>query len=677
MTYRKVKFILSLLTAVLIVWNVNAQSLHRQKVDSLWYLVNTLHDSDLFDIYIQLVSKYESIDLDSSRYCLEKAWIYAKKYDNLSQQAKVMLDYGQLASYESDYKKALKNYIQAFELYKKASDFKEMTNVYHEIGNLFWTQNNYLKAAEYYLKELSCSEKHNDLEGMARALLSIAFIYGESAEYDEELKFYKKALEIWKKIDDKHGINVTLVNIGNVYKEKHNIKLALQYYYHAFSYRQYENPRSLDILLYNFGDIYLEMDNIDSSAHYFYKALYNAQKFKNNYTLAYIHHGLARLYKKKSIPDSVYQHLTLALKSAWISGTPECRALIFKEFADYFAEKKNFKEAYRYERKTAELNDSMSVNEARQKIAAYEVEKVKSKLKMLEKETEIASLKTTKSRNQRNFLALVSLLTLLLLAFIFARYRFRRKTNLILEQKNAELETANNTKDKFFAIVAHDLKNHLVAFQNISQNLSENYEHLDDSRKQHLTTRLWHSSQTLYGMLENLLTWSLSQLNRIDFNPENTDVYSIANKVISELQLIASRKSIQINNNIKPDTLIYADINMIYTVLRNLIVNAIKFSPEHSVILLNSQFSNETILICIKDQGIGIHSDDLEKLFRIDVDHKTIGSSREKGTGLGLILCKEFVTKHHGKIWVESRENEGSIFCFSIPLKDENGKRNN
>ncbi len=167
-------------------------------------------------------------------------------------------------------------------------------------------------------------------------------------------------------------------------------------------------------------------------------------------------------------------------------------------------------------------------------------------------------------------------------------------------------------------------------------------------------------------LLENLLHWSRTQRGKMQFSPKEINLSDVINKIFNLLSMNAEKKEINLINEVDQKETIFADYDMLTAILRNLISNAIKFSFTNSFVRINSQRSEEYIEISIMDNGVGISPENIKKLFRIDIHHSTSGTSEEQGSGLGLILCREFVEKHNGKIWVESEINKGSTFKFTI-----------
>jgi len=255
---------------------------------------------------------------------------------------------------------------------------------------------------------------------------------------------------------------------------------------------------------------------------------------------------------------------------------------------------------------------------------------------------------------------------------LFRNIEKRKKAEKLVQEKTLQLETTNATKDKFFSIIAHDLKNPLGSFREMSAMLNDNYDSFDDGERKEILTMLKSSSENLYLLLENLLEWSRAQRGLIQFNPINFELNFIANNCVELLKLSADKKRIKLVNNVASDFNIYADPNLITTIIRNLISNAIKFTLNDGIIEVGADMLTDqnTVKVYVKDSGIGMEQEIIDKLFRIDVNITSKGTSGESGTGLGLILCKEFVEKHNGKIWVESKIGLGSTFNFTLPIAD-------
>jgi signal transduction histidine kinase/sensor domain CHASE-containing protein len=243
------------------------------------------------------------------------------------------------------------------------------------------------------------------------------------------------------------------------------------------------------------------------------------------------------------------------------------------------------------------------------------------------------------------------------------------KNNLMKSEK--ELKALNAMKDKFFSIIAHDLKNPIGAFKNSTELLYYNFSEFNEEDKFEFIENLKETSESLYSLLTNLLEWSRIQRGSIEPVLEQTNILFLINNTVSHLKTFANNKNISIENNIKNDTYCVCDPNMISTVFRNIISNAIKFTPESGLITINN-FSNVSgnqkyQVFTITDTGIGISENRIDKLFKIDSTMSSPGTNNEKGTGLGLILCKDFLKINNGKIEVKSQIGKGTTFSIFIP----------
>lgn len=240
-----------------------------------------------------------------------------------------------------------------------------------------------------------------------------------------------------------------------------------------------------------------------------------------------------------------------------------------------------------------------------------------------------------------------------------------------LIESERRLKELNNTKDKFFSIIAHDLRSpfsSIVGFSNIlaSQVKEQDYEGVEK-----FAEIIQQSSKRALDLLSNLLEWSRSQTGRIQFNPEFIEIGKLITEIAMLMGDVSRQKSIEISLKITRSFPVIADKAMISTVLRNLISNAIKFTNSGGTIIISAEHKGHDTIVSVNDDGVGIEKNDIAKLFQIDSASSTPGTQNERGTGLGLLLCKDFVEKHGGKIWVKSEKGVGSTFYFSLPMSSQ------
>jgi len=302
-------------------------------------------------------------------------------------------------------------------------------------------------------------------------------------------------------------------------------------------------------------------------------------------------------------------------------------------------------------------------------------------LNLLNKENEIKA-NEIEIKNHLSKLQLLGVFSFILLfsfsAFTFILLKKNKKQkiflaklnqkNQIINQKNAELASVNAQKDKFFSIIAHDLKSPFNSILGFSELLKDEARNLDIDTIVQYAGIINSSVLHTFGLLENLLEWARMQQGRIPFEPQKILFSSIVNKEFEGLKNNADQKNIELINKVSENLIITADENMVSTVLRNLVSNGIKFTPKGGEVMVEARVEDDNVKISVFDTGIGIEPETIKNLFKIETSFTTRGTENEKGTGLGLLLCKEFVEKHNGKVWVESEEGKGSCFNFTLHI---------
>ncbi|HET9569861.1 MAG TPA: HAMP domain-containing sensor histidine kinase [Bacteroidales bacterium] len=243
----------------------------------------------------------------------------------------------------------------------------------------------------------------------------------------------------------------------------------------------------------------------------------------------------------------------------------------------------------------------------------------------------------------------------------------RKKAEAEIKNKNEQLLKSLAEKSRFFSIIAHDLKSPFNGFLGLTQTMSERLPHLSNEELKQITTVLENSATNLYGLLNNLLQWASVEQGLIPFNPEDIKLLSMTEESIVTILEPAKNKELELTINIPKDLNVYTDKNMLQTVLRNFVSNAVKFTPKKGKINVSAiALDNRFVEVTVEDTGIGMSAEMVENLFRPDFQMNRVGTEGEPSTGLGLLLCKEFIEKQHGKIWVESEVGKGSTFHFTL-----------
>ncbi|HQQ13161.1 MAG TPA: HAMP domain-containing sensor histidine kinase [Bacteroidales bacterium] len=240
----------------------------------------------------------------------------------------------------------------------------------------------------------------------------------------------------------------------------------------------------------------------------------------------------------------------------------------------------------------------------------------------------------------------------------------------IILKKNIELNNLNQTKDKFISIIAHDLKSPFNSLLGLLQDMIRNFDEYDDDEKLNLLKGVSKSSFNTYNLLINLLDWTMAQRNGFQNKPEKVVVKDAVEKVFQFLETRAKQKNHRLESFVGDSIVAFVDPDILSNILINLVNNAIKFTPLGGHIAVRATIEENTVSICIEDNGIGIPQDKIHKLFDLDSDFKRVGTSDELGTGLGLVMVKDFVKTSNGTISVQSNEDKGSTFCVKLPVSE-------
>lgn len=651
----------------------------------LLQLKQTTSDTLKINLYIELGNNlsYEKP---------EKAIIYynqsiqiAKKHKNPNFIGKSYKAIGSFFYEKSDYEEALSNFKLAQIYFEKASNQRESGRAYMNIGNVYLSQNIDSKAYEYFLKALRIAEKTNYLKGISAAYNNIGLIYKERNDALKAIDYYNKSLKIATQINDKVGISSTLTNIGNVYADEKKFNLAIDYYNKSLKIdTEQQDKFGMVICFNNIGEIYLEQGLYTKAKQYYENGIDLAQEIGNKSMLAMLYLNLSNLNLKELQLEEAYDNAMLSFKYAKLTNEIKAQAQVYELFSEISVAQNNYKKAYEFQKLFKKFNDSVSSSDRLMKIKELDVIfDAENKNKELQNLTDNNRQNKIQITNQK--ILIYSFIFLIFIVFLFTAILFKQnqdkvKMNALLslksvqiEDKNKEileqhqnLEKLNDTKDKFFSIIGHDLKNPMNSIIGFSELLSDNYNKYDDEKRNKFINIIKESAHRSNELLENLLTWAQSQSNSIEFHPTKISLKKSIEEVFGLLNVQASKNDITLQSNFSVNCNVIADQNMLLTILRNLVANAIKFSNHNSMVSVIVTPHDKFCEITVKDSGDGIPENEIEYLF--DLHNKSkITKKSKSGSGLGLILCKDFVEKQGGKIWVNSKLGEGSEFTFTLP----------
>lgn len=534
---------------------------------------------------------------------------------------------------------ALEYYMQVLVLQKQLDEDQAVIQTLNAIGLIHLQLNNDKKALEYHKEALALSRKIGDQRQEANSIDYIAEGLRKEGKFNRAIEEQATALRLRKEIGDEAGIARSMASLGEIYFQKGETEKALEYYVESSKTdRKLGNKKGLAKTYNNIGALFIRtkeyeraINNLEIGLKYGVEE--NAKRhIRDSYELLYTAHSALEDY----VNALLYKDLFIAISE-----------FIYSEES---------------ERKIAEMQTK------------YEIDKKEDEIELLKRVQEVRDLQLAKQNDLKNFLIIALVLFAIIAILTYYLYRTKKRSNLRLieinaqiNEKNKALEELNATKDKFFSIISHDLKGPLNSLTSFSSLLINHISHMSKDEIQMLAKDLDKSVKGLFSLLENLLEWSRSQSGNIELKPETLDLIHLIDQNKSLLSKTAENKNIRLITPEFSNLAVYGDKNSINTILRNLISNALKFTLSGGEVKVEVTENQTMALISVIDNGVGMSPEVMNKLFRIDQKHSTKGTANEKGTGLGLILCKEFAEKNGGTISVESKEGQGSKFTFSLP----------
>ncbi|MFZ4401685.1 MAG: tetratricopeptide repeat-containing sensor histidine kinase [Bacteroidales bacterium] len=591
---------------------------------------------------------------------------------------------------KQQYKLALANYNISAYWYEKIKNQDELSNVYNSVGIIYGKIYSYDKALFYLHKTISILVKEGNNKKISASLNNLGIIYRGLKNYNKAQSIFQQSLFFARKSGNDISIASSLNNISQNYFLTEKYPEALKYQLEAIKiYENKNNKKRLSSCYISLGSIYQKQNN-KTAIVYFNKAKKLAIELNDNYLVSFVNNSIASVYiSLKNYPLS-FKYLSESEEIAnkiqdWV-----CMKSSYELFTTYYEQTGDCINALKYQRKSKDINDSIFNKESSDRFldlqVKYEVEEKDNENKILKQESTIQQLAIQKQIYIRNIFIAVSIIISMFVFIILFRFYLKKKANKILSQKNHEisrqkdeLEELYSPKDKLFAIITHDLKNPFGTIISLAGYLEESYTDIDDNQKSYIIKTIKKSADTAYDLMENLTKWLLSQDKNIAVHTTTFDIYDAILSILADYKIEIEKKKIKIDFTINNPIFVLADEQMIKTIIRNLLFNAIKFTLENGKIIVKVMNLENEIHVSIKDNGIGIKEEDKAKIFKIESNFSTIGTAKEKGSGLGLILSKEFAERNNCKIWFESEaltlnsdKINGSTFYLSILKVKEN-----
>lgn len=656
----------------------------------------------------------------------EKALACAKKKRMTKGECASLLEIGILNYDWGHYDEALEYFTQALKLAetKNLTDLEALANNY--IGKYYHTVGKFSTSVEYYKKSDSLYQQAGNLQQSATVLLSIGKTYMNEGNFHKALDCYLDAYKKSEIVNDKITFSDVCNHLGTIYLLLNQPDKSLEYHRKAFAIRsELGNLEGIAKSGNNIGETFLHILKPDSALIYFNQSLELCTKtgYKKGTVKALTNIGISRTLKKeykegynyleqsysiaskagydagiaesslalgnnllaqKRYEEAVSKYLT-SLNKATSSNLSEVRLMSNKGLYNCYLELNNFPMALKYHAAFTELEKKKLQAEYSQQLAelklTFESEKKEKDIEYLRKENELNEM-SIKRKSALMWLFMIALaLAVSLCIIIYTRFESKNRANKelktlnskILEQNreldklNKELEIVSREKDKIFSIIAHELRNPLFWFQNLAEVLSAKFLTMSPEKMKKSLTALDESAKNAFHLMDNLLHWSRSRLNRITpkISPQPLD------KLIFEAtrmyNTIIQQKDIELVVEIPEGVVIKADPDLFTCVIRNLVSNSVKYTHPRGFIHISCLTDQPEIKIRISDSGIGIPDKQLVKLFDNSYSFSNPGLMNEQGSGLGLKLCKEFIELNGGKIWVNSEDGKGTRFEFTVP----------
>jgi len=648
-------------------------------------------DSAKIKLNLSISNSFPLRDKDSAQFYFNKAFNIAKSIDFKSQFAKMVYNRG--VDFEMNYSfiRAIQNYKNAAIVYEELSDLRKVANLNNYIGYCYINMFAEDKAIEYYLKSLTIFEQIDNKEGIAINFTDIGNLYYDQENYDYAKKYFQDALTIYEKLEDTEGIATCYTNLGNAFSDAGEHEIGIDYFKQSIILEEELNDQEGIAINYNnLGDCSIQMKQYKEAEGYFLKSLKIANKINDEELKAIIYLNMADIHSKLRNYNLAINYAKKSLNISKLIGKLDFQLDNLEYLAITYETIGDIDRALLFRKEHDVVKDSLYSSDKEKKVQLFnalnELEKTHFTISELSNKNEIAQLKYENEKKITYYLiiAIVVFAFLIILSIHqqtakkkaynlleFTNYQINKMNDEIEEQRDY-LNQLNKTKDKFFSIIAHDLKNPFNSIKGFTELLIENSQDYNEEKRMKFLRIIKDSTNKASNLLNNLLVWANSQSGNLTYNPKKTELVRDVLNVVSFLEIQAVKKEIELYNNVDHNLTVLADENMLNTILRNLISNAIKFTKPKGEVRILSSKNNGMVEVSIKDNGVGISEKDIDKLFSIDEKNTNMGTANEQGSGLGLILCKDFIEKHGGKIWVNSIENEGSEFVFTLPLWKDN-----
>jgi len=566
---------------------------------------------------------------------------------------------------------ALEKFNNSIQACLASDNYRIIGSSYSMMGTIFRLNGIYDRAIEYIIKSKLNYEKANFSEGDAWATYLLGRIYVDLKNHEKALEYFEEALEKYQRLavidGRKEGIaicfeQIALINMeaGNLDEARRNVNEV--YKIHTESGSEYGLSNAYKI----FGRIEYYSGKLREAEKYLDDALILKKEVNDLLSLPriYLYKGL--VFIKQGKFDEGIANINQGLEISVSNEQKKIQLEIYTKLTEVYLKNNDYEKVIFNQNKQIEIQNQILSGSANIKIeqlqAFYELDQKNSLIAELKNQNEINNLMLKQQRTYQ-IMMLIGILFVLVIALIISLFYNK------LRIKNKELNALNITKDRLFSIIAHDLKGPIGSSLELSKILIEDSENKKQPQINNYSSLIYQSLNSSYSLLNNLLEWARNQFQKIEFHPQSLNLSILLQDVLKHLSFLSQNKNISLITNCEDSMQIFADEGMLKTIVRNLLSNAIKFSSPNGEIIISANENDKFVQLSVQDFGTGIEPELIPRLFDNSTNTTSFGTLGEKGTGLGLILVKDFIEKHGGKIWVESEVDSGSTFTFQLPKK--------
>lgn len=588
---------------------------------------------------------------------------------------------------KGNFQKAKEYYNRALEISRRNKDYKQLILLLPSRGKNYISDGKLDLALECYIEAFQLSEQLNDQLLYAETSSHLGSIYLQMKLYDKALMYDKKALSLRSSMNNPEGRAKSYNNIGKAYYELNQPDSAFYYFNQSLGLcKSIGYKKGMVKALNNIGKIYSGQNKNDQALAFLTEALTLSNQAGYDAGIAEASLSLANMYKSSHQINKAKDYYQLSLTKVGKTNYDEIIENIYKGLFECDSSNGNYKSALQYHIALLETEKRLLNVENNRQLAilniSFDSERKEKDNQVLRADNELKELLIKRRTTFIWLIAIVLVFTITLCISIYKRFYAKKKANQLLETLNfqvthqntrleilnKELEKANQEKDKLFSIISHELRNPLYWFQNLAEFLSKRYKEMPPDKVQKSLSALDESAKNAFHLMDNLLQWSRSKLNRIHPKKSAKSLFELIFDTAEMFQTIIQHKEINYYNNIPDNITIYADPDLFCCIIRNLISNAIKYTPEKGTITIECHHTGELVTIIVSDSGNGIPDTIVKRIFTGNQDSlSTPGLMQEKGSGLGLKLCKDFAELNGGNIWVKSIEGSGTQFFFTVP----------